>query len=155
MDEKRKENRRRLWNSLEMGEVKRNLGMILVMIPLLCFLSAGQMNYPEAKMLAYGMLAVFSVPYLVFYLYRMACILDRPEAYHFCEATLHRPQSSFNRRLFYFSVVIRDEDGMEFMTNTHAIFGVRNLFGARMEDYTDRTVTMAYNKATGMVVVIG
>lgn len=155
MEELRKENRRRLWNSLEMGEVKRTIVMILVVVPLVWFLGTGQMNHPEAKWFALGLLAVFFVPYLVFYLYRMVCILDRPEAYHFCEATLHRPQSSFNRRLFYFSVVIRDEEGMEFMTNTHAIFGVRNLIGPRMEDYVDRTVTMAYNKVTGMVVVIG
>ena len=155
MEENSKEIRARLWNSLEMGEVKRNIIFILVAGPVLGFLTAGRMNYPEAKWLSIGMLAVFFVPFLVFYLYRMACILDRPEAYHFCEATLRRPQSSFNRRLFSFSVVIRDEDGMEFMTNTHAIFGVRNLLGARMEDYVDRTVTMAYNKTTGMVVVIG
>lgn len=155
MEEKRKENRRRLWNSLEMGDVKRRIVVLLVMAPVLWLLTAGRLNHPEAKWFSLGLLAVFYVPYLVFYLYRMACILDRPEAYHFCEATLRRPQSSFNRRLFSFSVVIRDEDGMEFMTNTHAIFGVRNLIGPRMEDYADRHVTMAYNKHTGMVVVIG
>lgn len=41
------------------------------------------------------------------------------------------------------------------MTDTHSIFYARGLVGLLLEDYVNRTVTIAYNEETGMVVVIG
>lgn len=155
MEEKRKEIRRKLWNSLEMGEVKRNLLIFLIAFPLLAWFATGRVYQPEAKLFMLGITAVLLLPYLLFYGVRMFNILHRPEHYVFCQTTLEKPHASLNHRRFYFSVVLTDEKGKVFMADTHGIFSTRGLFSLQMEDYVGRTVTVGYNPTTGMVVVIG
>lgn len=155
MEEKRKENQHRLWHSLEMGDVKRNILITLIVMPLIGVIAAARIHDTEGKWLMAGLVAVFMLPYLLFYLIRMFSILNQAEKYIFCQAELTKPHASLNHDLFYFSVVLKDENGKEFMADTHAIFGSRSIFGLQMEDYVNQTVTVAHNPATGMVVVIG
>lgn len=155
MEDVKKENCRRLWHSIEMGEVRKYLIVYLVLWPIAYALAAGRFQDPAAKGFMIIMSAVVVLPFFLFYLIRMIRILLHAEEYIFCETELTKPHTSFNHRMFYFSVVIRNEEGKVFMTDTHAIFSARSLFCLQMEDYVNRAVTVAYNKVTGMVVVIG
>ena len=44
---------------------------------------------------------------------------------------------------------------VKFFADTHAIFFTRGICQPLMEDYANTTVTLAINRETGMVVVIG
>lgn len=155
MEELRKENRRRLWNSLEMKDVKRNLLVVLIAFPLIGLIATARINDAEGKLAMSVIVAALMLPYLLFYLIRLVRILLQAEQYVFCRTTLTKPHTSLIHWLFYFSVVLKDENGKEFMADTHAIFQTRSIFGLQVEDYANRTVTVAHNPATGMVVVIG
>lgn len=155
MEELRKENQQRLWNSLEMGDVKRNIVTFLVMMPIMWAIAVARVRQPEAQTLMLLLMAALVLPYLVFYVVRMVRILLHAEKYVFCQTKLTKPHNSLNHRLYYFSVVLKDGQGKEFMADTHAIFANRNLFGPQLEDYVNQTVTVAHNPVTGMVVVIG
>lgn len=155
MEEKRKENQRILWNSLEMGGVKRNIIIYLILLPIFCALSFVRLRDPEAQMIMCAVMALLIAPFLIFYLARLVRILLRAEEYVFCRTILSKPHASLNRDLFYFSVVLKDKGGKEFMTDTHAIFANRSLFDSLLENYVNQEVAVAYNPVTGMVVVIG
>ena len=66
-----------------------------------------------------------------------------------------QPHGSFWVRSMYFTVLLEDGDGT-IVANTHSIFGTsRHQIGPIMEDYVNKTVTVAYNGLTEQVVVIG
>ena len=155
MEELRKENQRRMWSSLEMGTVKRAIVVFLVTLLIVCIFSMARFREPEPRMIMCGLMTLIIAPFLIFYLVRLINILRQAEKYVFCQAVLDKPHASLSRDMFYFSVVLKDADGKEFMADTHGIFANRSLFGPQLEDYVNRTVTVAHNPATGMVVVIG
>ena len=155
MEALQKENRRRLWNSLEMGDVKRNILIFVILLPIFYIFSMARFRDPEPRIWMDVIMTLLILPFLIFYLVRLVNILRQAENYLFCQAVLDKPHASLNRDMFYFSVVLKGADGKEFMTDTHAIIANRILVGPQLEDYVNQTVTVAYNPATGMVVVIG
>lgn len=155
MEERRKENQRRMWTSLEMGDVKRNIVVFLIFLPVFWTLAIAKFRDPEPRLLMCVFTTLLVAPFLIFYIVRLVNILRKAEEYVFCQAVLDTPHASLNHDLYYFSVVLKGADGREFMADTHAIFATRSLFGPQLEDYVNRTVTVAHNPATGMVVVIG
>ena len=58
--------------------------------------------------------------------------------------------------MVYFTALAIDPDtGEKFFADTHAIFFTRGICQPLMEDYANTTVTLAVNRDTGMVVIIG
>ena len=84
-------------------------------------------------------------------------ILRKPEAYIFCRAALDVPHlTRWQAHRVYYSLVLEDPVyGYKYYVNTRAIFQRRGILGLLAEDYTGRTVTVAYNRITETVVVIG
>ena len=135
--------------------MKRNILIYVILLPILYIFSLARFRAPEPRIWMDIIMTLLIVPFLIFYLVRLVNILRQAEKYIFCQAVLDKPHTSLSRDMFYFSVVLKGADGKEFMTDTHAIFANRSLFGPQLEDYVNQTVTIAHNPATGMVVVIG
>ena len=51
--------------------------------------------------------------------------------------------------------LVDPDTGEKFFADTHAIFFTRGICQPLMEDYANTAVTLAVNRVTGMVVVIG
>ena len=95
-------------------------------------------------------------PYLIFCGIRTINIFRKAEQYAFCKATLSQPHGGLMRDTIYFTALAEDPDtGEKFFADTHAIFFTRGICQPLMEDYANTTVTLACNRDTGMVVVIG
>lgn len=150
-------NRRRLWDSLELQTIRRDFVLTGLTVAIVIGLQAcTARGVDDSWILAVITSAVVLLPFWGFYLLRTASIFRKPESYIFCRCQL----SSVHQRLFskgamYFTVVIEDPEGGRFVADTHAIFQAYGVFGPLVEDYVNRTVTVAYNRETGMVVVIG
>ena len=153
-----KEIRDRLRDSLEMQAVIRYLiiGMILAVFCIV--LGMSELRYLETGFRVLGtaiVTAICPLPILIFSLVRIIRIFRKPESYHFCKTTLSNPKGGNLRHTIRFAVLLEDSKGKKFMADTHSIFYTSGLIGPLLEDYVNRTVTIAYNEETGMVVVIG
>lgn len=154
MTEKAK-NRSRLWQSLEMSVIKRDLSLYTITVVVASLISACQHTSLPAAV-SWALFAVLLLPFWGFYLWRIFRIFHKAEKYDFCRSTLDRPhQFFFRRERMYFTVIIEEPDGSKYPTDTHAIFVSHGFIGPLVENYVNSTVTIGYNKETGMVVVIG
>ena len=152
-----KEIQQRLRSSLEVTCARNDLIMYLVGIPLcaaLVMFTKGR-NHPEHWPAVSLLAAIMLLPFAVFDLLRIIRIFRKPEAYIFCRAKLTQPHPGSLRHTMYYTVLLEDEDGRKFPADTHAIFYTHSIVGPTIEDYTNKTVTIAYNRETEMVVVIG
>jgi hypothetical protein len=68
--------------------------------------------------------------------------------------TLDQPHGAWRDQV-YFTVELKESDGSSKTVNTRAIFSLHDIIRPRMEDYINKTVTVAYNIDTNMTVVIG
>ena len=101
----------------------------------------------------YGLMLM---PYLIFCTIRTVNIFRRLDDYFICRSVLRQPHGGLLRDTMYFTALAVDPDtGEKFFADTHAIFFTRGMFQPLMEDYANTTVTLAINRDTGMVVVIG
>ena len=95
-------------------------------------------------------------PYLIFCIIRTANMFRRPEDYFFCRTVLRQPHGGLIRDTIYFTAMVEDPDGgRKYGVDTHAIFFARGICQPLMETYANATVTLAVNRETGIVVVIG
>ena len=82
-------------------------------------------------------------------------IFREVESYSFYSAKLTMPHGSkFVRGGLYFTVLLEDPDGGKFVVNTRSIFAPNGISPLRLEDYLNKTVTIAYNEETEMVLVL-
>lgn len=101
-------------------------------------------------------MALCVLPELAACLWEAFCILHRPGDYIFCTTQLHDPSSVLlDRGSFTLTGVIDDADGSHIAVRTHPIFLSHGFGALRMEEYTDKTVTVGWNRKTDSVVVIG
>ena len=101
----------------------------------------------------YGLMLM---PYLIFCTIRTVNIFRRLDDYFICRSVLRQPHGGLIRDTMYFTALVIDPDtGEKFFADTHAIFFTRGICQPLMEDYANTTVTLACNRDTGMVVVIG
>lgn len=154
-----KEIRRKLWNSLDMSFVKLFLfwtTLVTVVVTVTMFLASRGMD-PQERAAVLGMILAISVlPILGFCAWRTFRIFQAAESYTFCKTTLSKPMGGRFRDSIKFRVLLEDADGSKFVADTHSIFSTHKDFtGLGFEDYVNRTVTVAYNEETGLVVVIG
>lgn len=153
-----KQIRERLKHSLEMQVLWRNLWITLaVTIPVMLFYLIREQDHLKI-FLPFALLitCVMVVPVLIFCTVRTVRIFAKPEHYIFCRGVLAQPHGGMVRHSVYYTVVLEDpEDGSKFFVDTHAIFYSHGSMSPTIEEYTNKTVTIAYNRETGMVVVIG
>ena len=153
-----KQIRQELWRSLDMVWVRLN---VIIIGALYAILAAwfGWIGYRSSDWDTFRMMMVFLspvlVPFLGFFAWRTYRIFRAPESYTFCRCCLSNPKGGSVRDSIKFTVVIEDADGYKFPADTHAIFQTRRGAGLALEDYVNKTVTVAYNEETGSVVVIG
>lgn len=155
----KKKIRQRLMNSLEMDVTWSRFTIVCITV-IAAEIIAGFRWSRELDVYFWGMtafiIAVTIVPSLIFCTVRTLRIMAKPEDYFFCKAKLSTPHGGPMRHSMYFSALLEDPaDGSKFMADTHAIFYTHGSFGPTMEDYANSTVTIACNRETGMVVVIG
>ena len=101
----------------------------------------------------YGLMLM---PYLIFCTIRTVNIFRRLDDYFICRSVLRQPHGGLIRDTIYFTAMVEDPaGGRKYGVDTHAIFFTRGIFQPLMEDYANTTVTLACNRDTGMVVVIG
>ena len=152
---KKKQIHARLRSSLEFKQLWGYF-LITAVILSLFLLFAVWRNPGEGMGLAATVYGLFIAPYLIFCTIRTVSIFRRAEHYTFCKATLSQPHGGLLRDTMYFTALVVDPDtGEKFFADTHTIFFTRGMFQPLMEDYANTTVTLAVNRDTGMVVVIG
>lgn len=153
-----KEIRERLRDSLEMQAAIRYLITAVILAVFCILLGMRELRYMEPGFRILGtaiVTAISALPLLLFSLIRLIRIFWKPQGYHFCKTTLSNPKGGNLRHTIRFAVLLEDSEGKKFMADTHSIFYTRGLIGPLLEDYVNKTVTVAYNEDTGMVVVIG
>ena len=147
--------RQQLRSSLELKQLW-TCCIITVTVCALFLFSAVSQDTERAWGIGFVILGVMMGPYLLFCTIRTVKIFRRAEAYTICRATLTTPHGGPLRDTIYYTALVTDPDtGEKFFVNTHAIFFARGIVQPLMEDYTNATVTIAWNRETGMVVVIG
>lgn len=149
---------RKLKGSLEMACIRREL--ILYFLVMAAGILIAGASYGHAENAAFWidvavLFLVIFLPFVIFYLWRIICIWRERDQYILCRAVLSQPHQKMLLRTMYFTVVLEDPAGGKFSADTHAIFQCHGIIGPLVEDYINRTVTIAYNRETGMVVVIG
>ena len=154
-----KEIRRELWNSLDMAAVKLLLFWAVIVDAILfvvLFFSSVDMAAAEKWPIIITMLAICALPFLIFCLWLTVQTFRKAEDYIFCIAKLSNPMGGRFRDSIKFRVLLEDAEGCKFVADTHSIFSTHKDFsGLGFEDYVNQEVTIAYNEATGNVVVIG
>ena len=151
----KKEIHARLRSSLEFKQLWSYF-LITAVILSLFLLFAEWRNPGEGNGIAATIYGLFIAPYLIFCTIRTFNIFRKAERYTFCKATLSQPHGGLIRDTIYFTSLVIDPDtGEKFFADTHAIFFTRGICQPLMETYANTTVTLACNRETGMVVVIG
>ena len=141
----------KLWHSLEMHCLRRDLIMMLIAMILFMLITGGEGFWLPRLILD----CVFFGPFAVFYLCRCIRIFRKPEHYTFYKTTLTQFHQKFPLKAMYFTVVLEEPDGRKLIKNTHAIFACHGIVEPVLESYVNSTVTVGLNRETGMVVVIG
>ena len=149
----------RLRDSLEMAVLRKYLFIPIPAVLLAILACSGLSRSVSTKdrwIIAAIVCWLVALPIMIVCLTRIFRILRKPEYYFFCRAKLAQPHAGSHRDTMYFTVLLEDpEDGSRFIVNTSPIFYTRAITGPLLEDYINKTVTIAYNRETGMVVVIG
>jgi len=154
----KQEIKKRLKNSLDVAYLKRLMvvyGLTITLGALVWMLRMGDIRDSGQWILSIAVSAALFIPIPVICLLRAVKIFHRLDAYTFCQGKLSQPRSSAHTNAMYFTVLLQDPSGNYFTADTNGIFHTRSLVGPRLEDYINRTVTIAYNEATDAVVVIG
>ena len=142
-------NRDRLWHSLEMQVLRRDLILYLIATGLFLLMTG-------ENRIAGLLLGCFCFgPFVIFHLWRTFQIFRRVEDYTFYRTKLSQFQQRFPLKTMYFTVVLEESDGSKQVVDTHAIFSGTGLVEPLVGSYVNSTVTIGLNKETGMVVVIG
>ena len=150
------QNKERLRSSLEMQALWRNLIIALaIAVPVTLIYAIADSPKYFFWSFAGLIFGVIVAPIALFCIIRTICIYRCPDQYIFCKGVLAQPHGGFWRDSIFYTVVLEDpEDGRKFFVDTHAIFNARGGHPS-LEEYTNKTVTIAYNRETEMVVVIG
>lgn len=151
----KKEIQARLRHSLEFKQLWNYFIVTVALLSL--FILVAVLRAPEeGRGIVTSVCVLMLAPYLIFCTIRTVNIFRKAEDYAFCQATLTTPHGGMLRDMIYFTAVATDPDtGEKFFADTHAIFFTRGIFQPLMENYANATVTLAVNRETGMVVVIG
>lgn len=141
--------RRRLWDSLEMHYYRVILLVVAVAFCIMFFPYLGR--YTQGAVIT---LLVF-LPFLGFYIWRVFQVFRCPEQYVFTRCKLEKFHFSIFWRSAFFDLRLEIPEVGVVHDETAAIFVAHGLGAPLIEDYVNREVTVAYNRSTGRIVVIG
>ena len=150
--------KQRLRGSLEMHRLwETPVRIVMIGVPILLYVALISGGLTERFwVLTVTIAGLMLLPTGGFALIRTIQIFRKPESYIFCPAALRLPREGPVRYSIYYTALAEDpEDGSKFIVDTHAIFLTHGMTGPTVTEYTGRTVTIAYNRETKMVVVIG
>ena len=152
----KQENIRMIRRSLDMTVYKRMLIAIGIAtgLGLLYGLGMARNEGPEVFWLFLVFAAMFVTPTAGIWGYRMWKLFRVPEEYFFTQAKLSTFHQKMWYRAMYFTVVIDHPEEGTLAVNTNPIFHPTGWEQPLLEDYLNRTVTVGYNRETGMAVVI-
>lgn len=153
-----KELREKLWRSLDMVYIRRNLVMMALLFGGLslwfAIVASGSGDWtPFGAMLV--VMALTMGPFAGYDLWHAWRIFRDVEEYTFTRCVLSNPSGGTLRHSIKFTVVLQDRWGSKFAANTHSIFQTHGIGGLLLEEYVNKTVTIAYNNETEEVVVLG
>ena len=145
-----------LWNSVDAEYYRRILG---AGIAILCYFGAlcGVLFWFAKDVAVFMAIAGCTaiLPLLAWRLWQLLRIFRKVAYYRFYKTTLSGPRCpKGNNRVFFFPVTIRDSEMGIIQRRTATIYYARKRFGPMLKDYLDRTVTVAWNRETDMIVVI-
>ena len=116
-----KQIRSRLWNSLEMQVVIKNLVVVLILTVFCILLGLQKLRYLDAATRIGGTVlitAICTLPMLIFCLVRTFRIFWKPQGYHFCKTTLSKPKGGNIRHTIRFTVLLEDSDGHKLLADS-------------------------------------
>lgn len=155
--ENRKTIIRQISQSLDMAVYRREIlaWTIGVALGLIYGLARFRDYEMEVFLTFLGIVLVIVTPLLGISAYRIYRLLREPEEYFFTRAKLVSPhqKNGFHHGLC-FTVIIQDPEEGTLAADTNPIFFARGFEEPLMEHYLDKTVPIAYNRSTGMVVVL-
>ena len=102
-----------------------------------------------------GLSGIVILPLTLIWVWRMWKLFREPEEYFFTKAALTAFHQNPWHRAMYFTVVIDHPEEGALAVNTNPIFHPIGWEQPLLQDYLNKTVTVGYNRETGMVVVIG
>ena len=151
----KQEIKEQLKDSLEVSTIKSRSLLILVVTVIFCTVaSLPSWGREETGLVFTLVLSMTVVPFYLIYAVILWKIFRKAAFYRFYRVKLLQPHASYFR-LFHFTILLEDEEGT-IITRTRSFFDIgKSSFGPSMEDYLNKTVTVAYNQETGQVVVIG
>ena len=157
----KQEIKEKLDHSLEVSTIRQWIKIEIGMVLFVCaqHLFGRFLNRSRYEDMSFWAFFVFIagivlIPMFAVHAWELRRIYRKYEACKFYQVKLTQPHGSLWRSM-HFTVLLRDEDGT-IITRTHSIFGTSKYqWGPSMEDYLNKTVTVAYNEETGEVTVIG
>ena len=153
----KQENIRMVKQSLDMMVYKRMLIAVGIGtgLGLLYGLGMALNEDPELFRLFLIIGAIFVIPTAGIWVWRMWKLFRELEEYFFTKATLTSFHQSWWSRGICFTVVIDHPEEGTVAVSTNPIFRPTGWEQPLLQDYMNKTVTIGYNRETGMVVVIG
>ena len=154
--EKREENIRRLKQSLEVKQIRDNMLLYSVVMPIgggLVWLRG--MDTPGSGLYGIVIFALFWAVIMGIYGIWLFRIFRRAEDYCFCKGTLTKLHRGMVKHSMGFTVVLEIPGEGKVVAKTRAIFLTHGWPGPLVEDYVNQEVEIAYNRTTRQTVVIG
>ena len=150
-------NIRMIRRSLDMKVYKRILIAIAIAAGL--GLLYGWVQFRKYDFLNFGlflsMMVIFVGTPSTIWGFRMWKLFRVPEEYYFAQVKLTSFRQNWWPRGICFTVLIDHPEAGTVAVSTNPIFHATGWEQPLLEDYMNRTVTVGYNRETGMVVVIG
>ena len=96
------------------------------------------------------------LPFFAYEYYKYKSLFKDIDKYELCDAKLDRPSTSyFVRGAIYYTVAFKTADGETVTADTRAMWSSSPLAQNQLEEYNNKTVTLAYDKENDRLVVIG
>ena len=95
-------------------------------------------------------------PFVIYEAYRYRSLFKSIDKYETCEARLDRPSTSYwGRGAIYYTVSFKTSEGESVTADTRAMWSSAPFAQNQLEDYNNKTVSLAYDKENDRLVVLG
>lgn len=146
-----------LHNLRTYGVVGLIYGVIMLFIAIFAALMHGDFIF--AISITGGIFLFFAIaisPFVIYEAHRYRSLFKSIDNYEPCEAMLDRPSTSYwARGAIYYTVTFKTSDGETVTADTRAMWSSAPLAPNQLEDYNNKTVTLAYDKEAERLIVIG
>lgn len=109
----------------------------------------------EVSGICAAVFAVIFAPFPLYSLYRYRELFRNLDEYRVYTATLDHPSTShLYRGAIYYTVTLRTPDGFTTQTDTKPLFHSGAFATFPLEDYNNKTVTIAYKESEDLLVIL-